>query len=81
VTTGAASDIQQATGIARRYVTQWGLSDAIGPILVGVIDHGGERRRFPGAGGAGDQDEALLQHRELFQHHGKWGVHFLEVLE
>ncbi len=35
VTTGAASDIQQATGIARRYVSQWGLSDAIGPILVG----------------------------------------------
>ncbi len=35
VTTGAASDIQQATDIARRYVTQWGLSDAIGPILVG----------------------------------------------
>jgi cell division protease FtsH len=35
VTTGAASDIQQATGLARRYVTQWGLSDAIGPILVG----------------------------------------------
>jgi cell division protease FtsH len=35
VTTGAASDIQQATGIARRYVQQWGLSDAIGPILVG----------------------------------------------
>ena len=31
VTTGAASDIQQATAIARRYVTQWGLSDAIGP--------------------------------------------------
>jgi cell division protease FtsH len=35
VTTGAASDIQKATVIARRYVTQWGLSDAIGPILVG----------------------------------------------
>ncbi len=35
VTTGAASDIQQATGIARRYVTSWGLSDVIGPILVG----------------------------------------------
>jgi cell division protease FtsH len=35
VTTGAASDIQKATAIARRYVTQWGLSDAIGPILVG----------------------------------------------
>jgi cell division protease FtsH len=35
VTTGAASDIQMATQIARRYVTQWGLSDAVGPILVG----------------------------------------------
>jgi len=35
VTTGAASDIQQATGLARRYVSQWGLSEAIGPILVG----------------------------------------------
>ncbi len=35
VTTGAASDIQQATGLARRYVSQWGLSDEIGPILVG----------------------------------------------
>ncbi|MGH7636313.1 MAG: ATP-dependent zinc metalloprotease FtsH, partial [Gemmatimonadaceae bacterium] len=35
VTTGAASDIQTATVLARRYVTQWGLSEAIGPILVG----------------------------------------------
>jgi len=35
VTTGASSDIQQATTLARRYVSQWGLSDAIGPILVG----------------------------------------------
>jgi cell division protease FtsH len=35
VTTGAASDIQRATHVARRYVTQWGLSDAIGPVQVG----------------------------------------------
>ncbi|MBA4070707.1 MAG: cell division protein FtsH [Gemmatimonas sp.] len=35
VTTGAASDIQMATQLARRYVSQWGLSDKIGPILVG----------------------------------------------
>ena len=35
VTTGAASDIQMATGIARRYVSQWGLSESIGPVLVG----------------------------------------------
>ena len=38
VTTGAASDIQQGTSIARRYVTQWGLSDTIGPILVGDVE-------------------------------------------
>ena len=38
VTTGAASDIQTATNLARRYVTQWGLSDAIGPILVGDVE-------------------------------------------
>ncbi len=35
VTTGAANDIQKATSLARRYVSQWGLSDAIGPVLVG----------------------------------------------
>ncbi len=35
VTTGAAQDIQQATDIARRMVTQYGMSDTIGPIAVG----------------------------------------------
>ncbi len=32
ITTGAASDIQQATAIARRMVTEWGMSDELGPI-------------------------------------------------
>jgi cell division protease FtsH len=35
VTTGAAQDIQQATDIARRMVTQFGMSDVIGPVAVG----------------------------------------------
>jgi len=35
VTTGAQSDIQQNTMLARRYVALWGMSDAIGPVLVG----------------------------------------------
>ncbi|HXJ31352.1 MAG TPA: ATP-dependent zinc metalloprotease FtsH [Gemmatimonadales bacterium] len=35
VTTGAYSDIQQATEMARRMVTQFGMSDAVGPIAVG----------------------------------------------
>ncbi|MEM9937310.1 MAG: ATP-dependent zinc metalloprotease FtsH [Pseudomonadota bacterium] len=32
VTAGAASDIQQATRLARAMVTRWGLSDVIGPV-------------------------------------------------
>src|SRR5574342_747104 len=35
VTTGAAQDIQQATDMARRMITQFGMSDAVGPIAVG----------------------------------------------
>jgi cell division protease FtsH len=35
VTTGAAQDIEQATEMARRMVTQFGMSDAVGPIAVG----------------------------------------------
>jgi len=35
VTAGAASDIQQATRLARAMVTRWGLSDAIGPVDYG----------------------------------------------
>jgi cell division protease FtsH len=35
VTTGAAQDIQQATEAARHMVTQFGMSDAVGPVAVG----------------------------------------------
>lgn len=35
ITTGASSDIKMATSLARRMVTQWGMSDKIGPVLVG----------------------------------------------
>src|SRR5438045_5542211 len=35
VTTGAYSDIQQATEMARRMVTQFGMRDVVGPIAVG----------------------------------------------
>jgi len=38
VTTGASSDISKATGLARRYVTQWGLSDAVGPVAISEND-------------------------------------------
>ncbi len=35
ITTGAGNDIERATGIARRMVTQFGMSPAVGPIAVG----------------------------------------------
>jgi len=35
VTTGAAQDIQQATELARRMVTQFGMSESVGPVAVG----------------------------------------------
>jgi cell division protease FtsH len=36
VTTGASSDIKYATEMARRMVTEWGLSDKMGPITYGA---------------------------------------------
>ncbi|HWZ28432.1 MAG TPA: ATP-dependent zinc metalloprotease FtsH [Gemmatimonadales bacterium] len=35
ITTGAAQDIQQATDLARRMITHFGMSDVVGPIAVG----------------------------------------------
>ncbi len=40
VTSGAASDIEQGTKLARMMVTRWGLSDSLGPVAYG--DNGDE---------------------------------------
>ena len=34
ISTGAESDIEQLTGLARQMVGRWGMSDAVGPIAV-----------------------------------------------
>ena len=39
ITTGAGNDIERATSLARRMVTQFGMSDAIGPMSVGDQQH------------------------------------------
>ena len=44
VTTGAGNDIQRATQLARNMVTQWGMSEAIGPITLDL----GEQQHFLG---------------------------------
>ena len=35
MTTGAGNDIEQATQIARKMVTEWGMSDTLGPMTFG----------------------------------------------
>jgi cell division protease FtsH len=47
-TTGAQNDIEKATQIARSMVTQWGMSDAVGPVQMGSGDgdpNGGREAR------------------------------------
>jgi cell division protease FtsH len=39
ITTGAGNDIERATALARRMVTQFGMSEAIGPMAVGDQEH------------------------------------------
>jgi cell division protease FtsH len=51
-TTGAQNDIERATQIARSMVTQWGMSDALGPVQLGPAD--GDV--FVGRDGAGGRD-------------------------
>ena len=38
MTTGASNDFERATEMARRMVTQWGMSDALGPMVYGEND-------------------------------------------
>jgi cell division protease FtsH len=47
VTTGAESDIQQVTQIARRMVGRWGMSQDVGPVA--VLPQDGEGPLLPGA--------------------------------
>jgi cell division protease FtsH len=46
-TTGAESDLQQATEIARNMVTRWGMSDALGMVQLAPRDNA-----YLGGGGA-----------------------------
>ena len=58
LTTGAESDIQQLTRIARHMVGRWGMSRAIGPVAVLPAD--GESQLLPGVSETSEQTQQLV---------------------
>jgi cell division protease FtsH len=58
LTTGAESDIQQLTRIARSMVGRWGMSEAIGPITVIPMD--GVNPLLPGAAETSEATQRLV---------------------
>ena len=54
-TTGAESDIEQATELARRMVTRWGMSDRLG--LVQLAPRENRYLNVPGFGGSNEHSE------------------------
>ena len=58
ITTGAESDIQQLTLIARQMVGRWGMSEAIGPIAVLPAD--GEGAFLPGVSATSESTQRLV---------------------
>ena len=60
ITTGAESDIQQLTEIARQMVGRWGMSDKVGPIAVLPSEAAGPF--LPGVREASEETERLLDH-------------------
>jgi cell division protease FtsH len=58
ITTGAESDIQQLTEIARNMVGRWGMSDAVGPVA--VLPSDGRGPLLPGASETSDEMQRLV---------------------
>jgi cell division protease FtsH len=59
ITTGAESDLEQATRIARQMVGRWGMSDRIGPVSV-LPGPNDEPTLFPGAGDSSEHTRELV---------------------
>jgi cell division protease FtsH len=58
ITTGAESDIQQLTAIARQMVGRWGMSEAVGLVSVLPLDAGGAL--LPGASETSQATQELM---------------------
>jgi cell division protease FtsH len=59
ITTGASDDIQRATGLARRMVTEFGMSDKLG-----TVRYAGQQSQYLG-GMAGDDSQTSQQTRQI----------------
>jgi cell division protease FtsH len=58
ISTGAESDIEQLTGLARQMIGRWGMSDVVGPIS--VIPRDGSGPFLPGAAEVSPETHKLL---------------------
>jgi cell division protease FtsH len=58
ISTGAESDLEQLTGIARQMVGRWGMSSSIGPVT--VIPRDGSGSFFPGASEVSSDTQRLV---------------------
>ncbi len=58
ITSGAESDIQQLTQIARQMVGRWGMSDALGPVAVLPAD--GQGPLLPGVSETSQETQRLV---------------------
>jgi len=58
ITSGAESDLQQLTQIARQMVGRWGMSEAVGPLT--VLPSEGEGPFLPGASAASESTQRLV---------------------
>jgi cell division protease FtsH len=72
ITTGAESDIQQLTMIARQMVGRWGMSEAVGP--VSVIAEEGQGMFLPGVSATSEHTQRLVDdevHRLVEEAHAE----------
>jgi cell division protease FtsH len=58
ITTGAESDIQQLTMIARQMVGRWGMSEAVGPIA--VLPEEGQGMFLPGVSETSQETQRVV---------------------
>ena len=58
ITSGAESDLQQLTAIARQMVGRWGMSDALGPVT--LLPSDGQGPLLPGASETSEATRRLI---------------------